>query len=151
MFYSNDPNASKLTATSAFTLQNIRMKSNLARVATLALAFMVFTASAQNVTVYEPTACGADVPPNVPYGAVQITTENLLNNSCDFRLCSVLNNNISSVSIYDPNGDVTCYFWEDHKCGRHGSYNASAKGAVNPLCTSFTTIMSSWQCFVGVC
>jgi hypothetical protein len=60
------------------------MKSDLARVAILALPFMVFTASAQDVTVFAPTDCGSSEfeagDPDLVFG-FPVTPQVLLNNS----------------------------------------------------------------------
>ena len=131
-------------------VQVISMKSDLARVATLALAFtgMAYTASAQDpeaddstLTIFMRQDCGGLI---IPISLFPLAEQTNCTGEC--RSPQIF---IPSVNITDP--EVTCYFWSTPQftCGQPGSNDAIARGT-SP-CTNFETNMTSFQCFKGTC
>ena len=141
-------------------VQVISMKSDLARVATLALAFtgMAYTASAQGsessandsiLNVYMNSTCDKGFFLQLPiaislFSSVEQTD---CNGTCRPSVFPM-----QYVNITDP--EVKCYFWSYPKttCGPPGSNDGFATGAASASnCTTFATNMTSFQCFKGMC
>ena len=134
-------------------VQVISMKSDLARVATLALAFtgMAYTASAQGsdysiLNLYMNPTCDSgfllQLPIPIPlFPSVEQT-------DCNGE-CRSPKIPMQHVNITDP--AVKCYFWSNPQSTLAclpGSNDGFATGAT---CTTFATNMSSFQCFKGTC
>jgi hypothetical protein len=122
----------------------ISMKPDLARVATLALAFMVFTPSAQiiNGAVYQTNDCeSSQVLPFLPlsYGRP----------SCDGHCYSVEETTyLFSASINETEGDMSCYFWNLVGCPANLPYTYVTGGFT---CKNFPYYMHSYKCYVTAC
>ena len=96
----------------------------------LALAFMAFTASAQNVTLYQRDECISDLS-----GGTFSTNTYVLQDLEGWNGCVGICTNVAyvsdtfmnllSVSIQDSS---KCYYWRGQGCGPPGSYQASAAG-----------------------
>ena len=132
----------------------IRMKLNLA---TLVLAFMASTASAQSngalasIKMYPGTHCPGSQPSD--YHEVILTNENRCTGFC---ITSPPNfPPFTSVSIEaegdetNPDERTTCYLWWSHNCGKPGSNQMVA--TMKNVCTPDVTGMGSMQCFRGTC
>jgi hypothetical protein len=127
----------------------ISMKSNLA---TLALAFMAFTAAAHDmgvVTIYSQKGC-------VSNGTDFTTHEYTSSNSClPATNASIIPADPGGFSIYilDPAKATTCYIWNTtpaQPCGVPGSQQAVAESNV---CTTVepAPAIKCFQCFRGIC
>lgn len=136
------------------------MISNLA---TLALAFMASTASAQSVTLYQADNClTSSVVNRIPleFRKKAYVLGDLLGSNCNvpcIKVDYVVGQfmNIGSVKIDD---NSKCYFWTGPDCGIPGSYQAAAAGQCTgtpglavPQLVNIQQSRWSFQCYSGSC
>ena len=150
--------------------------SMISDLAALALAFMTFTASAQNVYLNQLENCMWDELPASPYntpGASNnrktIYLPDIEGSSGCLGACKNVSyslgdfTNLVSVGLQDKS---KCYFWMGYNCGPPGSYVESASGIEDGVfhCTSTPKLavtqsitldgkdpLWSFQCYAGSC